>query len=538
MARTRRTFIPSSDGKGVIAAALPLAPKSPIANEYTRTLDYIVNLSDGSDEVAWNWYRSIPELHYLVSLMGNAMSMVQFYVAETDSSDPDAPKEIGPRHPARDLMRQFAGGDQGQSDLINRLAVHLTVAGDSVIIGPAPSASLNYPYDQWRVYSTSEVSSRNGKIFVKGPSHRDEQIPPGSMAIRIWKQSPQEWWKADSPVKACFSVLREIEMLNQHVLATGASRLKGAGILAIPDEMTLPMPEIELEGIEVDPFVATLTEVMSIAIKNRDSAAALVPIILRGPAEFIAMIQHIDFSTEFDQLVPELRNNALRRLALGMDAPPEILLGSAESSSWSMWQISEAQLRLHIKPLAHLIAGSLTEGWLRPSLDQVPMADQTRENLDRLVIWPDFSALNIRPDVGADAAALHEQQLISDDAYRHILGLGDNEKPDNKEFVFQVLMFLVRSNPQLAPYAIKALKENYDLPFPEVDEALAVGQPEPPEGGLPGIGTAPKPPTPGTAPKIPGQRSQAKQSQGPSAPQADGEPNNNQPNKPGKPKLS
>lgn len=528
MAKTRRTYIHTADQ--ITAAALPLAPKSPLANEYTRTLDYIINLADGTDETAWAWYRSIPELHYLVTLMGNAMSMVQFYVAEQDSSDPDQPKAVGPRHPARDLMRAFAGGDQGQADLVNRLAVHLTVAGDSIIIGPSPSASLDYPYDQWRVYSTSEVSSRNGKIFVKGPSHRDEQIPNGAMAIRIWRQNPQEWWKADSPVKACFTVLREIDLLNQHVHASAISRLKGSGILAIPEEMTLPMPEVEVEGVEVDPFVAVLTEVMSLAIKNRDSAAALVPIILRGPAEFIDAIKHIDFSTGFDNLVPELRNNALRRLALGMDAPPEILLGSAEASSWSMWQISEAQLRLHIKPLAHLIAASLTEGWLKPSLEQVPMAEQTREGLDKLVIWPDFSQLNIRPDVGQDAAALHEQQLISDSAYRHILGLGENEAPNNKEIVYQVLMFLVRSNPQLAPYALKALKDDYNLPFPDPEGANAVGQPEIPE--QPGIGTPPKPTAPGTAPKIPGQRSQAKQTGTQKPPPSDGEPNNNQPNKP------
>lgn len=499
---------------------------------YERTLDHIVNLSDGSDEIAWGWYKTIPELHYLVTLMGNALSMVKFYVAETDASDPNNPKDVGPRHPARDLMRTFAGGDQGQSDLVNRLAVHLTVTGDSVIIGPSPSAALQYPFDQWRVYSTTEVSSRNGKIFVRGPNQRDEQIPHGAMAIRVWRQAPQEYWKADSPVRACFGVLREIDLLNQHVHASAISRLKGSGILAIPEEMTLPVPEVEVEGIEADPFVAVLTEVMSLAIRNRDSAAALVPIILRGPAEFISAIQHIDFSTGFDDLVPELRNNALRRLALGMDAPPEILLGSAESSSWSMWQISEAQLRLHIKPLAFLIAGSLTEGWLKPALEQVPMADQTRESLSRLVIWPDFSALNIRPDVGTDAAALHSEQLISDEAYRHILGLGENEKPTNKELEFQVLLHLVRSNPQLAPYALKALKADFDIPFPDMDDALTIGQGDDPSQGGEGIGSPAKPTQPGTAPKIPGQRSTERQAQAPKAEPSDGDSNNNQSGKP------
>lgn len=532
MARTRS--IKKTQGEAVTAAALSLFPTNPLSNAYDRNIgDYIINQGDGADEVAWNYFRTIPELHYLVTLMGNALSQVRLFVGETDASNPGNPTPVGPRHPALDLLRGFAGGEQGQSELMNRLGTQLTVVGDSVIIGPSPDATLQYPYDDWRVYSTTEVSSRSGRVYVKGPNYREESVPNGGMAIRIWKQNPQEWWRADSPVKSSLSVLRELELLNAHVQATCLSRLKTAGILAVPEEFTIPGAEVEVEGEDTDPFTAILTQVMELAIKNPGSAAALVPIIMRGPAEYINTIKLIDFGTEFDSMITDLRNNAIRRLALGLDAPPEVLLGSAESSSWSMWQISEAQLRLHIRPLANLIADSLTVGWLRPALEGLPLADQTKESIPRVGIYADFSQLQIRPDVGADAQALYDHFEIGGDTFRHIVGLGEGEKPTPKELEYQILLFLIKSNPQMAPWAIKALKEQFEIPFPDAEESMAVGQPAPPPVP-PGVGTPPKAASTGTAPKIPGPRSTDKQTATPKAEPADGDSSNNKSNGPSK----
>lgn len=545
-----RARIPKAGEEALTAAALPLYPYSPLKSDYNRTLDYIINSRDGQDLVAWGYFRTIPELHYLVSQVSNALSMVRLYVGEVDSSDPDNPTPVGPRHPARELLRSFAGGDQGQAELMSRLATHLTVAGDSIAIGPNPSfptSDLPYPFDSWRVYGTGEVQSRNNVIYVKGPNYRTEPIPEGSMAVRIWKQNPIEWWKSDSPVKSAFGVLREIELLNSHIHATCISRLKGSGILCVPEELTLPGDEIEVEGEDSDPFIRVLTEIASIAIKNPDSAAALVPVIVRGPNDYIKGMHLIDFATKFDDMVPSLRDNALRRLALGMDSPPEILLGSEASASWSMWQISEAQLRLHLKPLAHLICASLTVGWLKPALDYVDMPSGTRSNIDNLVIWPDFSQLHIRPDIGKDAEALFTDHLISEDSYRHILGLGDNEAPSKKELAYQILLTLLKS-PQYVPYVIKTLNDDYGIPLPAIEEiATKTGivqggegdtmtpnsTPSPPAAPEPGAPQEPAAkPQVGTAPKIPGQRSVDKQTAAPKAPPADGDASNNQSNSP------
>lgn len=531
---------------GLTAGGLLLSPTTQFTDEYNHVIDYLINGGEegGADRVAFHYYRRIPELHYLVSLVGAALSQVTLKIQElTPGEDP---KDVGPRHPAQQLLKDFAGGSQGQADLMQRLGIHLTVAGDSVVITPGPQAgNLQYPYDAARVYSATEVSSRSGKIYLKMPNMREDKTPEGTYSIRIWKESPESMWHSDSPVKSAFTVLREIDLLDQHVHASAISRLKSAGILVIPEELTLPGDEVEIEGLDTDPFVRVLVEVMELAIKNRDSAAALVPIILRGPAEFLPQVRLIDFTTPFDQQVAELRDNALRRLALGMDAPPEVLLGSSSSAGWSMWQVSESQLRLHIKPLAQLIARSLTTGWLHPALKSLPLADQTRESINNIAIVPVFDALTIRPDVGQDAAALYSEGLIGGDTYRHIVGLSDNDEPSAKDLEYMIYMLTIKSNPAMAAWAIKGLEEHFGIDFIDAEGAQAVGGAGDSEADMrkanaeadkaeaeakaAATGTPPAQTTPGSAPVIPGARSKAKQTAAPKAPPADGDANNNIP---------
>lgn len=506
----------------VQAAAYPLIPRNSDGPYKERVVD--IMLQNPGDDLAWYYWKRIPELHYLTRYIANALSVVKLYIGTTKGDPKSQPEQVSKRHWANDLINGFAGGSTGQSELLDRLALHLTVPGDSVIMGPKdPSARLPYPYDQWRVWSTNEVTSRNGQIFLKRVgSYQEEPIPRGVLAVRIWRPDPQYHEKADSPVKAAFTVLRELDLLDKHVAATAISRLAGAGVYWIPDEITFPAEEVETEGVEVDPFVRHLTEVMSLAIKNQDSAAAVVPIIIRANADAIKDIRHDTFSTPFDEKVPELRLTALRRLALGMDVPPEILLGQAQSTSWSAWQTDESTLRVHLVPLLTLIASSLTVGWLQPLLAEIPLSDVQRADAENLVVYFDYSNLKIRQDISGDAQALYDRHEIDANALRLATGYSSNSKPDDKELARQILLSLVRNNPNLAGYAINALRENFGLDeLPEAcDFACEPAQGRPPSGE-PAETTEPSTP-------LPGDRSQDKQTDPPPVPAIDGDQGNNE----------
>lgn len=504
------------------AAAYPLVPRQSDGPYKERVVD--IMLQNPGDDLAWYYWKKIPELHYLTRYVANALSIVKLYIGTTKGDPKSNPEELRPRHYANDLLANFAGGPIGQSDLLDRLALHLTVPGDSVIIGPRdPSTRLAYPFEQWKVWSTNEVTSRNGQVFIKKiGSYQETPIPPGALAVRIWRPDPQYHEKADSPVKAAFTVLRELDLLDKHVAATAVSRISGAGIYWIPDEITFAAEDVETEGVEIDPFVRHLTEVASIAIKNPDSAAAVLPVIIRAQAEYIAAIRHDTFSTPFDERVPELRLTALRRLALGMDVPPEILLGQAQSTSWSAWQTDESTLRVHLVPLLTLIASSLTVGWLRPTLEELPLSDKDREEAQNLVVWFDYSNLKIRQDVSGDAQALFDRHAIDEDALRLNSGYSSNSKPTNEELARQILLSLVRNNPNLAGYAINALRTEFGLTeLPEAcDFACEPAQGRPPSGD-PAETTEPATP-------LPGDRSQDKQTDPPPVPAIDGDQSNNE----------
>lgn len=542
------------------AAALILEEKGQGSLLYNSTvIDYLVNsTANGQTALAWYYWSRIPELRYTSRYISNALSVATLYVGLADGTE-SMPVKLAENHPANDLMLDFAGGFVGQSELLDRLGLHLTVTGDSIIVGPKNgTGALEAPFDQWRVYSTEEVYSRNGKIYLRMPGNSKEvQIPEGAMAVRIWRPHPQRWWDADSPVKGSFSVLRELDLLDQHVHSTAVSRLSGAGLLGIPEELDLPGSDMEVEGTEIDHFVAMLTEIMGLAVKNPESAAARVPIMLRGPAEFIDKIKHFDFSTAFDAQVPELRLGAIRRLALGMDVPPEILLGSAGSTSWSAWQTDEATLRVHLVPLLQLICSSLTVGWLRPMLESLPLTDAQKAEIPNLVIHFDVNKLKIRQNISGDAEALYDRFGIDSDAMLLAMGYGPDSAPNNEELAKQILFSIIKGgNPQMVPYAITALRDNFGLKllpdikevnaegaaFPRATEQIGPGgNPEAKPGATPGpgvpapgaptnpVGPPTKPPAPAnTSGKeaLPGKRSQDKQVSPPPTPKIGDQSNN------------
>lgn len=551
MAKTRTTS-PQLDEddkrrKELIAAAYILEEKSRNSLLYnSQTIDYLTNGAEaGEDQASWWFWGRIPELRYVSRYIANALSVATLYAGKSDHSG-GPPVRLADDHPASQLMEEFAGGFTGQRELLDRLGLHLTVTGDSVLIGPrSGTGTLEAPFDQWRVYSTQEVHSRNGKIFLLFPGNaREIQIPDGAIAVRIWRPHPRQWWNADSPVKGSFQVLKELDMLNMHIISSAASRLVGAGLLLIPEEFDLPGSDTETEGTEVDQFVALLIEVMGIAKKNPESPAAQIPVMARGPSDVIDKWKHMDFSTKFDEMVPDLRQGAIRRLALGMDVPPEILLGSEQSNSWSSWQTDESTLRVHLIPLLQLIASSLTVGWLRPMMEQLPLTDDQKEELSSIVIHYDVSGLKIHQDISGDAQALYDRFCIDADTLRMAIGYSADKAPDDKEQARQILLSLIATGqPQLVPYAITGLRKNFGLDLlpdvastanevlPKASESIGPGgqviAPAAKPGNQPGETVPPKATTPIKG-VVPGERSQAKQTAAPTPPKAGGDQSNNE----------
>ena len=530
MANTRRPTRAIPQTEALTAATYQLAPRSRGRSdnfEYRRKLDIMLqgNANEAVD-LAWYYYSRIPELRYIARYVANSLSQARLFVGKVES-DPYNPARVEKGHVANAFLERFAGGFEGQSELLDRLGLHLTVPGDSILAGPTnPDKPAAEPFDQYRIYSTSEIFARNGNLYYRQVGWtKDIPLPPGVTAVRIWRSHPRRWEIADSPTLSAFTVLREIDLLDQHVHASAISRLAGAGVWLLPDEMTFPADEVDTEGIEIDPFIKNLVEVMSIAIKNPESAAARVPIILRGPMEAVSAAKDgwMTFETPFAEAVPELRNVALRRLALGMDVPPEVLLGMSESTQWSAWQTDESTVRLHTVPLLQLIVNSLTVGWFRPMLKKA-RTGLTDAEIDRLTIWFDISNLQVRPSKTEESQALYDRFEVGGDTLRITTGFTDAEKPTKEELGIQVLFHLLRNDPTLSPYAINALVEKGVLDLPAAPDPLALGNLHEAPGPEGAAEVRDLEDTAG----LPGQRSKDKQGSPPPTPSAKGDDSNNE----------
>ena len=396
---------------------------------------------------AWHYFDTVPEVRFATTYLSNALSRCRLVAARMGK--PGDEPEILETGAAADLMAEFGGGSGGQSQILAAAAPQLTVPGVGYIVGEppqgvAPREGETDP-NTWRVLSADEIKLENGQYVVKeGEGLSDNRtLPSGSLAVRFWRPHHRWHWQPDSPIRSCLPVLRELELLSQHIDATAVSRLAGAGLLLIASEVTCPVDPKYAD--EPDPFTASLLDTMTTAIRDRDSAAAVCPVVVRVPGEYIDKIRHMAFSTPLDGAAQELRTEALRRFAAGIDLPAEVILGMAASNHWTAWQIEESALKLHIEPALEAICHGVGVGYLTPALRVAGEYDPD------VVVWYDASELTVRPDRSGDAKDLYDRRLIGAVATRRETGFSDTDAPTAEELRTAVLLDVVSAAPSLFP---------------------------------------------------------------------------------------
>lgn len=440
------------------ATATRPRPNSLIASAATLTAGYsrINRPRQGTTDwqnAAWHFHDTVGELRFGAHWMGNVLSRVRLRVMRTmPGTGGDEEVNDGP---AAEAMEALYGGVSGQGQMLHDLGIHLFVPGEAYLIGePPPEDDVNGD-DTWGIYSTEEVKERGG-VWIVDRGDGERELDPEALIIRIWNSHPRAWVEADSPVRAVLPVLREIEALTKHVGASVDSRLAGAGILMLPSEMTFGSPSTDgavPEDPAEDEFLQALTEAMVTPISDRESAAAVVPIVVRAPGALLGNARHITFATPLDANAQALRTEAIRRLALGLDMPPEVLLGVSDANHWGAWQISEDALRSHVEPKVAMICHALTERYLRPVLEGAGLEPED--------YWleGDTSELRTRPNRTAEAQALYDRLELSGETLRRETGFdeGDAPSPEDLRAVLLRKIALGSTTPRAAADAARAL---------------------------------------------------------------------------------
>lgn len=428
--------------------------------EQEKTGNYTPN-NAGWQNQAWQYYDELGEFRYGVDWRAEMVSRVRLRAARKVPGQ-DEP-ELLDDGPAAELIDALVSGSVGGPDqLMRSFATLLGVPGEGWMVGEIQGDGG----EQYRVRSADEIR-KGRKPGVKWEVLNDDgatggqdtwrSLNPEALVTRVWDPHPRKFHLADSPARAARTVMKELELVNRNITTLYLSRLASAGLLLIPDEMDIPVREEYRD--KYNGLALELIETAKLAIATPGSAAAAIPMLLTGAADFIEKVRFIDFFTEADKKLLEKRDSAIRRLATQLDLPAEVLLGMGDVNHWSAWQLEESGVKVHILPMVERICYGVRVGYLQPRLEAAGEED------DDLVVWYDASEITMRPDRSEAAIQLYDDLEINGEALRRETGLDEADKPDDTELERMILLRLAK-DPASAATALKALVGKELEPMP------------------------------------------------------------------------
>lgn len=474
-------------------APQPIAPSAVTASAFvlggddSMTKQLVIQPNEPQQE-AWQFYRSLGELQFAVGIwLANCVSRCRLVAAEImPGGGEPVPIEDGPY---TELVTSLAGGVGGQAAMMKKFAVHLSVPGESYLVGEDTTGSGNPELFNWRVYSSSElrVSKRNPITYqVMEYNQQWQQLTGDYIVVRVWNPDDEISWRPASTVQSALPILREVDYWNRYIIAVLLSRLAMNGILLIPDDVTFPVDERFRD--HADPFVAQLIDTASKAIKNPGSAAAAIPIPLKVPPDSVEKFKHLTFATDVGDHVQEHRQAALTRLATSMNMPAEVLTGLHNMNHWGQWQLEESAIKIHIAPLVEIICYGLTTGYLRPMAKAAGLDVNAGPNGGRVVIWFDAGELTQQPDKSGEAQAVSDRGAMTDEALMKASGFEDEDIPTMDEFKQIALKRIAMAGGADALLALSKLTGDDSLVPPT---PAPVAPPEGPPSSSPGTEPGP-----------------------------------------------
>jgi len=469
---TRRGPVPTAEPQASEPQAITAAA-APVKEPRTE----LIRHTDTWQEEAWGYYDDLGEFRYGVEWVSAMLSRIRLYAAKLEpGADEPVRADAGT---AVDLMTVLGGGVAAQAQLMSGMGTQLAVPGEGYLVGETING-----VERWAVRSIDEVRAARGHFEVVDETTSNNGIKwrslgPDSLVTRVWRPHKRWHHRADSPARAARGKMRELELINRYIISQFLSRLASAGVVMFPDEITFPVREEFADA--PDPFMAEWIEIAAEAIRTPGTAAAVVPIPIKVPAEYVDKIKHVDFTLQLDEKILDKRESAIKGLATMLNMPAEVLLGMGDVNHWGAWQLEEGALKTHIAPEAELICQAITQGYLQPRLRASGVQDWAN-----WVAWYDMSELTLRPDRSDDAVALYDRLEINGAALRRETGFDESDKPTDVELKEQGLKVIIKTLPSGGPSALSLLTGQRVEIRPVAPETAAPEQP-------PGDDTEPPP---------------------------------------------
>jgi hypothetical protein len=490
---------------------------------------------------AWEYFDIVAEIKYAFGLLGNVTGRARLYPAYV--VDPHQPpvqlqnvEDLPPEFvtACEDVLERVISTTGGQATLLRDAALNLCVAGECYLVQIPERIGSGEP-ETWDIKSVDEVMvSPDGHVRLKSRMDARQQeyieLPATAFVGRIWRSHPRFSQQADSSMIGVLQPCEDLLLFSHAARATAHSRLN-AGALFIPDGLSaasMPAePDPALPG-EVEPpiedhdeFEEELIAAMTTPIADQDSAAAVVPLLIRGPKELGEAIKLFKFERSFDPALAERADRALDRIMQGIDVPKDVVTGLANVKYSNAVQIDKSLYKAHVEPLLLMICDALTMVYFRQALAAMEMPE---ELIRRVTIWYDPSdiVLQANPEELADSG--FDRNLISGSAWRRAHGFTEDDKPDGQELTLRMIVekgvlspelteaILQQLAPEMFGAARAAHQEATGSPLPpEVQQALGVPPSQAAPSSAPGE-TAPVtavPAAPAAAPAAPSEEATA-----------------------------
>lgn len=489
--RRKPTLVPAvvePEREALVAAAAPVPLDGATSNAfYIRDLEW--------QNEAWRHYDICGEFRFAANRHGAAVSRCRIYLAELDQFGRPG-QEVDPEKDPKlaAIPEGLFGGPAAKAQALRTIGISEYVAGECYTV--AIGGKGGQP-DKWFVTSSKALERQAGQITAKIPMRlgggMQVLVKGQDLLTRLWTEHPRLFDVADSPARAVLPTLREIERLTQLVFSQIDSRLASAGLLLFREGVDFPRADKEKPGGLLG-LQEMILEAAKANLQGAGSAAGIIPIMatipgggeVRGDAIANA-VAHIKFDTPIQEGLDKKLDQAIRRLALGLDIAPEDLLGQGDANHWGSWQIEESSIKLFIEPVLVRMCDAFYSTY---GSGAVKLLGKDPANY---TFWYDTAPLTVRPNRFEDALQLWDRLVISDEALRAAGNFDEDDAPDqdakNKaltdERLRQLVWLAVKANPALlsAPGIARVL----GFPDKIIEMGLAsvpAAPPMPPDQGM------------------------------------------------------
>lgn len=257
---------------------------------------------------AWTLWRRLGELHYPTSQIARLCSRAVYKSEPTFNLDEVTSDSV--------------------AETARLLALNVLVAGEVWYIHTERDDEGKLLPDgaRWEVVSTAAPKW-------------NQKIKHATVKLRVWVADPVLKELPDSAVQSILDPARELVTLGAQSRAQSRSRLS-QGILLRPKGE--------------DNFSDDFRTGMMTPVQDVDSVAAVVPMDIE--TSDVEAWKFLTLERPYDEDIPMKMERAVRRIALGLDIPPELLLGLGDVNHWTGWLVQEDTWVSHVAPVAQLVA--------------------------------------------------------------------------------------------------------------------------------------------------------------------------------------